>query len=398
MSVSSLPVLRVKPQEERRIQGGRPWIYANELTLDAAAKALPPGGLVRVLDAHGNALGIGSFNIHSLIAVRLYTRATDRAVDAAFLGEKLRAALALRDRFFTEPFYRLVHAEGDALPGFVIDRFGDAYAVQANTAGASLLTPALLEAMQAVLQPRAVVLRNDSPVRRLEGLGEEVALAAGSLEPPPAVSEGGVWFGLDLLAGQKTGWYFDLRFARDLVAGLCASARVLDCYCHTGAFALRAAQAGAAEVLGIDRSELGVTLAATSATAAGLAARCQFQKGDAFETLTALRDRGERFDVVITDPPNFVKSKKDLGPGSRAYRKLAKLAAPLVKPGGFWFVACCAHLLPGELFAREVAIGLGATGRQGRIVAQGGAGPDHPVHPHLPETAYLKWQLLQFDA
>jgi 23S rRNA (cytosine1962-C5)-methyltransferase len=401
MTVSSMPVLRVQPREDRRIRSGHPWIYANELVLDAAAKALPPGEPVRVYDAHGGGLGVGSFNLHSLIAVRLFDRDIATRIDQRFLSDKLTAAAARRHNFFSQPYYRLVHAEGDGLPGFVIDRFADSFVVQANTAGAERLTPLLLEALHEVFSPRAVVLRNDSPVRRLEGLGESVALAAGSLEPPLQVEEGGLRFGLDALAGQKTGWYYDLRFARDLIASLSAGARVLDCYCHTGAFALRAAKghnsAGAASVLGIDRSELGVDLAAKAASANGLGKLCRFEKADAFERLESLGAAGERFDLVITDPPNFVKSRKDLGPGSRAYRKLARLAVPLVAPGGYWFVACCAHLLPGELFAKEVAAGLTAAGREGRLLAQGGAGPDHPVHPHLPESAYLKWLLFQVD-
>src|SRR3546814_537547 len=170
-----------------------------------------------------------------------------------------------------------------------------------------------------------------------------------------------------------------------------------DLYCHTGAFALTASKAGAKSVRGIDRSELGITLATQAAKANGLDRIARFEKADGFEALEKLNTEGARFGIVITDPPNFVKSRKDLGPGSRAYRKLAKLAAPLVAPGGFWFVACCAHLLPGELFAKEVAIGLGQSGRNGRIVFSGGAGPDHPVHPHVPESAYLKWQVLKLD-
>lgn len=401
MPVSSMPVLRVQPREDRRIRSGHPWIYANELVLDAAAKTLPPGEMVRVYDAHGGGLGIGSFNLHSLIAVRLFVRHMETRIDARFLSDKLAAAEARRRPFFSQPFHRLIHAEGDGLPGIIIDRFADSFVVQANTAGAELLTPLLLEALQATFKPRAVVLRNDSPVRRLEGLGETIALAYGSLDPAPQVEEGGVRFSLDLLEGQKTGWYFDLRFARDLIAQLAAGARVLDCYCHTGAFALRAAKglngAGAASVLGVDRSELAIQLAGQAAAANGLAATSRFEKADAFEKLESLNAAGERFDLVVTDPPNFVKSRKDLGPGSRAYRKLARLAAPLVTPGGFWFVACCAHLLPGELFAKEVAAGLTASGREGRLLAQGGAGPDHPVHPHLPESAYLKWLLYQVD-
>jgi 23S rRNA (cytosine1962-C5)-methyltransferase len=367
------------------------------LELDHTAKTMQPGSLVRLFDAHGDGIGVASFNPHSLIAARLWSTDTAARIDEKFLAARLRAALALRQRFFVSPYYRLVHAEADGMPGFVIDRFGDAVAVQANTAGADLLTPALLRALQDVLQPRAIVLRNDSPVRRLEGLPEEIRLAEGGLDAKPMVEEGGLRFSLDLLEGQKTGWYYDLAEARAKMAALAAGQDVLDCYCHTGAFALNAAKAGAKSVRGIDRSELGIALATQAAKDNGLAKIARFEKADGFDALEKLNAADARFGVVITDPPNFVKSRKDLGPGSRAYRKLAKLAAPLVAPGGFWFVACCAHLLPGELFAKEVAIGLGQTGRTGRIVFSGGAGPDHPVHPHVPESAYLKWQVFQLD-
>lgn len=397
MPASSLPALRVKPREERRVKGGHPWIYSNELELDQTAKALVPGSLVRVFDAHGGGIGVASFNPHSLIAARLWSTDTAARIDEKFLAARLHSALALRQRFFSAPFYRLVHAEADGMPGFIIDRFGDVVAVQANTAGAEVLTPLLLQALQAVLKPRAVVLRNDSPVRKLEGLEEEIRLAQGSIDPLPQVEEGGLRFALDLLEGQKTGWYYDLAEARAKMAALSAGQDVLDCYCHTGAFALNAAKAGAKSVRGIDRSELGIALATQAAKANGLDRIARFEKADGFEALEKLNAEAARFGIVITDPPNFVKSRKDLGPGSRAYRKLAKLAAPLVAPGGFWFVACCAHLLPGELFAKEVAIGLGQAGRSGRIVFSGGAGPDHPVHPHVPESAYLKWQVLQLD-
>lgn len=397
MPVAALPVLRVKAREERRVRSGHPWVYSNEIELDVQAKSLPPGSLVRLLDARGEGIGIASFNPHSLIGARVWTADTAARVDAVFLAERLRSALALRERFYAKPYYRLAHAEADGFPGFVIDRYGDVAAVQANTAGAEHLTPALLDALGMVLKPRAIVLRNDTAVRKLEGLAEEIRLATGSLEPKPSVEEGGVRFTLDLLEGQKTGWYFDLAGAREQVALLCRGQDVLDCYCHIGAFALTAAKAGARSVRGIDRSELGIALAAQAAQENGLSKVAHFEKGDAFGALEKLGQEKARFGVVITDPPNFVKSRKDLGPGSRAYRKLAKLAAPLVAPGGFWFVACCAHLLPGDLFAKEIAIGLNAAGRQGRIVLTGGAGPDHPVHPHLPESAYLKWQVLQLD-
>ena len=397
MTINTLPVLRVKPREERRARGGHPWVYSNEIALDATAKAIAPGSLVRLDDSQGALLGIGTFNPHSLIAARLLSNAAVN-VDAGFLANRLRAALRLRERCFTQPYYRLVHAEADGLPGVVIDRYGDVVCVQCNTAGAESLLPELLAALEQVLKPRAVVLRNDSPVRALEGLQPEIRLAAGSLDDGPAVvEEGGVRIALDLLEGQKTGWYFDLAGARALIAAQAKGEEMLDVYCNSGAFALTAAKAGAKSVRGIDRSELAIAQAVQGAKDNDLNRIAKFEKAEAFPALEQMQSDKARYGIVVTDPPNFVKSRKDLGPGAKAYRKLAKLAAPLVRPGGLWFVACCAHLLPGELFAKEVAIGISQAGRSGRILYSGGAGPDHPVHPHLPESAYLKWQILQLD-
>lgn len=397
MTINTLPVLRVKPREERRARGGHPWVYSNEIALDAEAKTLAPGSIVRLVDAQGALLGIGSFNPHSLIAARLLSR-DDVTIDADFLAGRLQAALRLRERCFVAPYYRLVHAEADGLPGLVIDRYGDVLAVQCNTAGAENLLPDLLTALDQVLKPRAVVLRNDAPVRALEGLQPEIRLAAGSLGDGPAVvEEGGVRIALDLLEGQKTGWYFDLAGARALIAAQAKGEEMLDVYCNSGAFTLTAARAGAKSVRGIDRSELAIAQAVQGAKDNDLNRIAKFEKAEAFPALEKLQGEGARYGIVVTDPPNFVKSRKDLGPGAKAYRKLAKLAAPLVKPGGLWFVACCAHLLPGGLFAKEVAIGLSQAGRSGRILWSGGAGSDHPVHPHLPESAYLKWQILQLD-
>ncbi len=357
-------------------------------------RRLPEGGLARLWDARGGALGTWMFNPRSLIAARRLSRDPAAVIDEAFLSHRLGAARALREKFFAHPFHRLVHAEADGLPGLVIDRYGDVLALQANAAGIERLLPALVAALGA-LAPRAIVARNDSEARTQEGLAKEVRLLGGRLDAAAEVEEGGVVFRIDLLAGQKTGWFFDQRFNRDRVAGLAAGARVLDCYTHTGAFALRCARAGAAEVTAIDRSEPALALAAASARANGLSAR--FVREEAFAALERLGQAGERFDVVVCDPPAFVKSRKDFAAGIRGYGKLARLAAPLVERGGFLFIASCSHHAPAEEFARQVAWGIGRAGREGRILAAAGAGPDHPVHPQLPESAYLKTLLLQLD-
>jgi 23S rRNA (cytosine1962-C5)-methyltransferase len=394
--MTGLPVLRMLARQDRRLRAGRPWAFANELDLDAA-RELAPGTIVNLEAANGERLGTASFNRHSLIAARLYSRQANTKLDQSFFAGALRRALALRERFFSAPFYRLAHAEGDGLPGFIIDRFDRVLTVQANTAGAEGLLPVLLAALDDVLAPGAVVLRQDSPVRALEGLESYVRTAAG---PPPdkvEVLEGGCRFPVDLMGGQKTGWYFDLAAARAQVAALAAGVEMLDLFSHSGAFAVTAAKAGARHVLAVESSAPALELAAAAAAASGVSAAMEFRRGDVFEELQALAAKGRGFGLVVADPPSFVKSKKELAPGARGYRKLARLAAHVVAPEGLLFIACCSHHVSAELFAEEVAAGLEAAGRGGRIVAQGGAGPDHPVHPHLPETAYLKHLLIQVD-
>lgn len=391
------PRIRLVQGRERRVLSGHPWIYSNELRMDAAARALPPGELVALEDFRGQSLGCATFNPHSLIAARLLDPDPQAHIDAAWIAQRLRRAQALRRRLFERPFYRLVHAEADGLPGLVADLLGTVVVLQLNTAGMERLLEPLLEALEEVLAPAAVVLRNDAPVRSLEGLGTHVGLARGSLPEDLLIEEGGARFRADPLGGQKTGWFFDLAEARSHVAALAAGARLLDVYCHTGAFAIRAAVAGASRVCAIDRSEPALALARASARLSGVDGRVEFLAADAFAELERRAARGERHDIVVTDPPNFVKARKDLAAGIKGYRKLARLAAPLVEDGGFLFVASCSHHVAMEDFAGEVARGLHLAGRPGRVLRSGGAGPDHPLHPMLPESAYIKWQLLQLD-
>jgi 23S rRNA (cytosine1962-C5)-methyltransferase len=241
---------------------------------------------------------------------------------------------------------------------------------------------------------RAVVARNDSPARAAEGLPGRVALLHGT-EAAAIVEEGGVRFPVDPLAGQKTGWFFDQRPNRDLLARHAAGARVLDVFCHVGAFGLRCAAAGAADVTLVDSSAFALGLAEDAARRNGLSARIATHRGDAFDVMSALRDEGARFDIVVCDPPAFAKSKKDRDAGLRAYGRMARLAAPLVAPGGLLLAASCSHHAPLADFAAAIAEGLHRARRDARILATLGAGPDHPVHPQLPESAYLKAQLIQ---
>ena len=385
------------PGQHRRAEGGHPWIYSNEVRMDAAAKALDPGTLVTLRRADGRALGVGMFNPHSLLAARLLDRDTLRAIGRRFLVRRLERALRLRERLFTEPYYRLVHAEADGLPGLVVDRFAGVLAVQANAAGMARIEPLILEVLDALLSPEAIVLRNDSPGRAMEGLSRETRMAKGTLAGPVLVHENGAVFGADLLGGQKTGWFFDQRDNRRFIAGLARDARVFDLYCFTGGFAVQAARGGAAAVLGIDSSAAALSLAADAAARNGVGEICSFRRAEAFAETARLAASGERFDIVVADPPAFAKSRKEVGAALRGYRKLARLAASVTANRGILFLACCSHNVGEAEFAEAVRRGLGDAGRDGRILRTAGADADHPVHPALPETAYLKTLTLALD-
>jgi len=314
--------------------------------------------------------------------------------DAAWFEARLRSALALRERLGIARFCRLVHAEADGLPGLIIDRFDDVIALQANTAGMQVATPLIVEALRAVLGPRSILARNDSAVRALEGLPLETVLLHGS-EAQARVEEGGIAFEVDLLSGQKTGWFFDQRENRARVAAIAPGATLLDAFCHTGGFGLLAAKAGAAHVTLLDRSQPALDLAMASAAANGVHSRVEPMRGEALEALERMVGGQRRFDIVVADPPAFAKSRKDIPAALRAYQRLARLCAQLVNPGGFLFIASCSHHAAPLEFADAVAQGVWKARREARLLASTGAGPDHPVHSLLPESAYLKAQLLQ---
>ena len=370
-----------------RSRSGSPWIFSNEIRMDEAAKSITPGAVVNVRGEDGRAFGTGYFNSKSLIAVRLWSNDCDVAIDRDFFTARLKRALALRTALYDKPFYRLLHAEGDGLPGLVIDRFDDTLTVQIGTAGMERQIEPLIQSLDIVLKPKTVILRNDAPSRALEGLELYVKTVKGEGHRI-AVEENGARYFADLAEGQKTGWYYDQRDNRAFIAGLAKGKTVLDGYSYTGGFGILAAKAGAKEVVCLDSSAPALAIAEESARANGV--KIQAVKADVFEELERLKAAGETFDIVLADPPPFVKSKKDLEPGAKAYRKLARLAADVTAPGGLMMIASCSHNIPPERFAQEGAQGLLRAGRRGAMIRQAGAGPDHPVHPLLPESAYLK--------
>lgn len=389
--------VKLQPGGDKRAMLGHPWIFSNELVMDAAAKALPPGGIVSVVRADGRPLGAAFFNPHSLIAARLLTRDAERAIDETFLRRRLERALALRDRLIGVPFYRLVHAEADGIPGCVVDRFGDVLVVEPNAAGADRLTEMLVGALDRLLKPRAIVISGDGAARSLEGLAPVHRIAKGSLGGAIELQEHGARFLADLAEGQKTGWFYDQRDNRLLAARFAQAADVLDLYSYSGGFGVQAARHGARSVLSVDRSAGALDLARKAAALNDVADRLATETAEAFDFLEQAGAAHHTFDLVMADPPAFVKSKKDFHQGARAYRKLARLTAARVRSGGFLFLASCSHHMPAEEFRAQVARGLHEAGRSGRILHSTGAAPDHPVHPMLPESAYLKALLLQVD-
>jgi 23S rRNA (cytosine1962-C5)-methyltransferase len=395
--LATRPAVTLLPKHEQRAEYGHPWVYSNEIVLDAAAKALPPGTLVTVLTSEGKRLGVASFNPHPLVSLRLLDRDPGRAIDAGFFAARLKRALDIRHRLFDTPFYRLIHAEADGLPGLVIDRYGPLLVCQLNTAGMARLEAPLVQALDKVLKPDTILLRNDSPARQLERLEPETRLLRGTLEGPIELIENGCRFLADPAAGQKTGWFFDQRLNREIATRLAGGNRVLDAYSFTGGFGVLAALRGAAAATLIDRSESALALARAAAALNGVADTIKTLEGDAFTLLDELAQAKERFDLVILDPPAFVKAKKDLGPGSRAYRKLARLGTALVGRGGFLMASSCSHNMPLDGFTEAVRRGIQDAGRTARLLHTGFAGPDHPVHPALPESAYLKALLLAID-
>ncbi len=397
MSSPARPVITLEPGRHRRLVAGHPWVYSNEIRMDAAAKALARGSLVTLAAADGRKLGVATFNPHALVTARLLAHDPDVVVGAEFFAARLERALTLRRRLYGEPYYRLVHAEADLLPGLIVDRFGATVVAQLNTAGMARLEAEITAALETVLAPQAIVLRNDGTAREIEGLEEETRVVRGAIDGSVEIVENGTFFLADVRAGQKTGWFYDQRENRRFVATFAAGARVLDAYCYGGGFALHAARSGADAVIGIDRSEPALALAVAAAARNDGGSRCRFVRAEVFAELGRLGQAGERFDIVAADPPAFVKSKKDLGPGLRGYRKLARLAASLVAPGGILFLASCSHNVSSEDFAESVRRGLEDAGRQGRILLASGAAPDHPVHPALPESAYLKALTLTLD-
>lgn len=394
----SYPVVRLRPKAEARaIRHGFPWVYADELVTDRRTQGLPSGTLAVLEDAERRALGLVTVNVKSKIIARMLDRNPDAVIDQAWFAARLARALDLRARLFDQPFYRLVHAEADGLPGVVIDRFGDAAVIQPNAAWAEAHLPALAAALAEVTGVTTILKNGSGRARTLEGLAEETVLLSGAIDQPIPVPMNGATYMADLKGGQKTGLFYDQRPNHAFAARLARGARVLDVFTHVGGFALAALAGGADHALAVDASAPALALAGQGATAMGVAERFTTRQGDAFDVLEALGQEGARFDLVICDPPAFAPAKPALEAGLRAYERIARLAAPLVAPGGYLVLCSCSHAADLNSFRNACARGIGRGGRRGQIIHTGFAGPDHPLLPQLAESGYLKSLFFRLD-
>jgi len=387
-----LPIVRLLPKAKPQvIRHGFPWVFANEMVMDRRTKGLSPGGLVVLEDAERKPLGLGTINPKSKIAVRMLDHDIEAQIDQTWFATRLQKALDHRARLYPEPFYRLVHAEADGLPGVVIDRFGDVAVVQPNAAWAERLFDDLCAALIEVTGCTTVIKNGTGRARSLEGLDDEMGVAHGDAPTSPiAVPMNGATYMADVMGGQKTGLFFDQRPNHAFAAGLAREARVLDVFSHVGGFSMAALAAGADSALAVDGSAAALDLAQAGAAASGVADRFETRQGDAFDVLEALGKAKERFDVVICDPPAFAPSKPALEKGMRAYERVARLATPLVKDGGYLVLCSCSHAADLKRFRDASARGIGKGGKRGMLVNTGFAGPDHPLLPQLAESGYLK--------
>ncbi len=386
-----LAPLYLKKNEERRLRNGHLWAYSNEVDIARSPlTGFEPGQQVSIVANDGKLVGNGYVNPHSLIAARLVSRTPNQLLDRSLLVHRLKVALSLRERLFENPYYRLVYGESDGLPGLVVDRYGDVLVAQVNTAGMEAVLEEIVEALDKVLKPLAILWRNDSSAREQEGLSSYVKPALGEVPETVLIEENGTRFEVPLLSGQKTGWFYDHRMNRARVQQLAHGLRVLDVFSYIGGWGVEAAVAGAKEVVCIDSSSKALDQVERNAELNQQKDRVSIIQGDAFEALKSLRAEREQFDLVIVDPPAFIKRKKDAKKGIEGYQRINTAAMQLLGKDGLLVSASCSfHLTPDshrDLLLRSSR----HLDRTLQLIEQGHQGPDHPVHPAIPETDYIK--------
>ena len=392
VGAGAVKTLRLRRNEDRRLRAGHLWVFSNEVDVSSTPlHAFEPGEPAEIQDSRGSTVGTGYVNPRSLICARLLSRGRGGTLGPDLLGDRIGHALELRERLYPgEPFYRLVFGEGDGLPGLVVDRFGELLVAQITTAGMERVLEDVVSSLDELVRPAGILLRNDTGIRELEGLDSYVRVAAGVVPDQVEIRENGVRFLVPVARGQKTGWFYDHRENRARLSRHARGRRVLDVFSYAGAWGVQAAVEGAAEVVCVDSSSGALGLVAENARLNGVEDRVRTIQGDAFDTLVAMQTAGDRFDVIVLDPPAFIKRKKDQKQGERAYLRINRLAMELLSPGGVLASASCSyHLSPEALLGAVLRAGRDM-GRELQILAQGHQSSDHPVHPAIPETAYLK--------
>ena len=386
-----LKPLRLKKYEDRRLHAGHTWVFSNEVDIKATPlDQFEPGEPCLIEASNGKPLGTGYVNPHTLISARLVSRDPALVLDRSLIVHRLNIALSLRERLFDRPYYRVAFGDSDNLPGLVVDRFDDVLVVQLTTAGMERARAEVISALEKVLRPRAILLRNDSSSRALEGLTSYIEEALGTVPEWVRVEENGRTFEAPLARGQKTGWFYDHRMNRARLVAYVKGKRVLDVFSYLGAWGVQAAAAGAESALCVDSSALALEGVARNATLNGLADKVAAREGDAFEVLKALREARERYDVVVLDPPALIKRRKDLHAGTQAYQRLNQMAMQVLAKDGLLISCSCSYHMQRDVLMDVMLKASRHIDRFLQIAEEGHQGPDHPLHPAIPETAYLK--------
>jgi 23S rRNA (cytosine1962-C5)-methyltransferase len=385
-----LSSLYLKPQADRRLRRGHLWIYSNEVDVKRSSlKAFTAGQQVRVINNRDELLGVALINPASLICARLISR-DDTPLEAGLLQGRITQALALREQAFAQPYYRLIFGDSDGLPGLVVDRFGNYLVVQIASAGMELVREQVVEQLVALLQPAGVLLANDHSARDLEGLARYTEVAYGAVPDELELIENDTRFMAPVASGQKTGWFYDHRMGRAQLRQWVTDKRVLDVFSYIGGWGVQAATAGAERVVCVDASARAVAGVLANAELNGVQDRVSGRQGKAIEVMKALLAEGEKFDVVVLDPPAFIKRRKDQKAGEAAYRHINELGLKLLADGGLLVSASCSMHLAASTLQDIVRASAQKANCDARMIHFSGQGPDHPVHPAIIETNYLK--------
>ncbi|MBI5393673.1 MAG: class I SAM-dependent rRNA methyltransferase [Verrucomicrobia bacterium] len=388
-----MTTVQLHPGGTHRVLAGHCWVYDNEIGKVTGSPA--DGGVVKLLDPRGRFLGVGFYNSQSQIRVRLLSRHSDE-INADFLRTRLAAAWAYRQRLGLDKHCcRVVSSEADLLPGLIVDKYGDVLVLQTLTLGMDQRKADLAALLRELLRPRAILERNDAPIRKHEGLPPASGILHGECDGHVAVEFSGLKFELNLLEGHKTGFYLDQQLNYARVAAVAAGKRVLDAFSYMGAFTLFCAKAGAARVLGIEIDADNVAAAQANAVANGLADRVEFRAQNAFDFLTAAAKAAETYDLIVLDPPSFTRTRANVGEAARGYKEIHVRALKMLGPGGVLATFCCSHHVTREMFEQLIAEAAGDTRRDVRLLERLSQSPDHPILPAVPETEYLKGAILQ---